>query len=702
MIEALDFSPQKGWDAAQIDAAIEGILTHATLAEKVAMMSGHGFFKQFKESGRLWGASPYQAGAGCERLGVPALYFTDGPRGVARGQSTCFPCTMARGATFDTDLERRIGEAMAIEARAQGCTLSGAVCINLLRHPGWGRAQETYGEDPHHLGEMGAALAQGLQTHNVIATLKHFALNSIENSRFRVDVRIDMRALHEVYLPHFKRVLAAGCASVMSAYNKVNGEYCGQNRFLLTQILRHQWGFDGFVHSDWVFGVHKPYGAAAGLDIENPEPRVFGQALVEAVEQGLVEPAVIDQACRRILRTLYRFACGQDPLAEYPSSLVASPAHQALALEAAQKSMVLLKNEGGLPLRCADIKKLAVLGSLSRQENLGDNGSSRVRPPACVTFLEGISAALGEETQLTTGDEHDLAAAQAAAAGADAVVVVVGYTAQEEGEYIPGDLTLGQEAASPKAPRNTPRPAIGGDRRSLELPQSQCTLIEAVCAVHPCVIVVLVAGSAVLVEHWIDQPAALLQSFYPGMAGGTALAQILFGECVPSGKLPFSVARSAQDYPFFDPDADSIVYDAYHGYMLLEKKRVTPRFCYGYGLSYTHFSYRALKVRQNADRLDVQVSVLNTGNYDAQTVVQIYVGAPGVVVEQPQQRLRAFTRVALARGECKTVYLTIVLKDLYFYDINPHSWQHEPGLYRIYAGGSLQEALLLCQTIYLV
>jgi beta-glucosidase len=193
------------------------------------MMSGRGFFAAFAEDGGVWGARPYRAGGGIERLGIEPLYFTDGPRGVARGQSTCFPCSMARGASFDVDLERRIGEAMGKEARAQGCTLSGAVCINLLRHPAWGRAQETYGEDPHHLGRMGAALGLGIQAHGVIATVKHFALNSMENARFVIDVSVDERSLHEIYLPHFKHCLDAGIGSVMSAYNKVNGEYCGQN-----------------------------------------------------------------------------------------------------------------------------------------------------------------------------------------------------------------------------------------------------------------------------------------------------------------------------------------------------------------------------------------------------------------------------------------------------------------------------------------
>ncbi|MEI6418768.1 MAG: glycoside hydrolase family 3 N-terminal domain-containing protein, partial [Sphingomonadales bacterium] len=373
-----DLLPAKGLAAAEIAARVDAVLAAATLAEKVGMMSGKGFFKAYKEDGKVWGSRPYRAGGGIERLGVPAFWFTDGPRGVARGQSTCFPCTMARGASFDTDLERRIGEAMAIEIRAQGCNLSGAVCINLLRHPGWGRAQETYGEDPVHLGQMGVALAEGLQAHNVCATVKHFALNSMENARFKVDVRIDARALHEVYLPHFKAVIDAGCLSVMSAYNKVNGEYCGQNYTLLTDILRHQWGFQGFVHSDWIMGVYDVWGAAAGLDVENPEPRVWGDKLLAAVEAGSIAPSVIDTACRRILTVLYSIESAEDPLPDYPESLVASPAHAALALEAAEKSAVLLKNDGVLPF--ADGTRLAVLGRLAGLVNTGDNGSSRVRP----------------------------------------------------------------------------------------------------------------------------------------------------------------------------------------------------------------------------------------------------------------------------------------------------------------------------------
>lgn len=686
------FPPRKGMTEVEVRETVDAILAAATLEEKVAMMSGKGFFRAIKEDNGLWGARPYRAGGGCERLGVPAFWFTDGPRGVARGQSTCFPCTMARGASFDPDLERRIGEVMGIETRAQDCNLNGAVCINILRHPAWGRAQETYGEDPHHMGEMGVALGLGIQTHNVCATVKHFALNSMENARFKVDVRVDDRTLREVYLPHFKRALDAGVASVMSAYNKMNGEYCGQNRELLTDILRGEWGFEGWVHSDWIMGVYQPYGAAAGLDVENPEPRAWGRKLVAAVETGAVEPMVIDRACRRILTTLYRFAAAEDPLEAYPQALVSSPAHVALALEAAEKSPVLLTNSGVLPLDRGGTRRLAVLGRLAALKNTGDFGSSRVRARHVVTPLAGL-AAFAPEIEILTGDESDLEAARAAAAGCDAVVVVVGYTADEEGEYIPGDVTLGQGEDSTLS--DQPQTSRGGDRRSLELPEDQIALIAAARASGRPVIVVIVAGSAVLVERWLGDADAILQTFYAGMEGGTALARLLFGEVSPSGKLPFTVARSADDYPFFDIDADSIEYGPLHGYTLLEDRGVEPRFAFGHGLSYARFAYRALKVRRGPDGLQVSVSVRNDGEVAADEVAQVYVGFPGTLAPRPRKLLRGFRRVRLEPGETRTLRFEIAEADLRFYDPQARAWRLEPGTHRVYAGASSRSADLL-------
>lgn len=677
-----EFAPRPGLSAADIETLVDRVIAAATLEELVGMMSGKGFFEAYRRSGGVWGAEPYRAGGGIERLGVPALYFTDGPRGVARGQSTCFPCTMARGASFDIGLERRIGEAMGIEARAQGATLSGAVCINLLRHPAWGRAQETYGEDSHHLGEMGAALGTGIQSHNVVATVKHFAVNSIENARFKIDVQIDERTLHEVYLPHFKRVIDAGIATVMSAYNKMNGVYCGQHYHLLTDILRGEWGFDGFVHSDWVLGVYNVYGAAAGLDVENPEPVVFGEKLVTAVEAGTVSREVVDRACRRILRVIYRFACADHPLADYPESLVASAAHCALAREAAEKSAVLLKNDAVLPFRRDAIGKLAVLGRLADRPNTGDNGSSRVRAPYIVTALDGLRDYLGADAILT-GDEADLAAARAAADAADAVVIVAGYTADDEGEFIPGDINLGAGGGNAPTPQARSR---GGDRLSLDLPSDQIALIETVAASGKPVVVIIVAGSAVMVERWHAGVGAILQTFYAGMEGGRALARLLFGDVSPSGRLPFTVARDAADYPFFDRDADAIAYDYWHGYAKFDRGGIAPRFGFGHGLSYGRFSYRGLKVRLGKDAVTVQVGVRNDGEVTADEVVLCFVGCPGVEAERPKRSLKAFTRVTLAPGETRIVDLAIALDDLRWRDPQSHDWRLERGDYTITIG----------------
>lgn len=677
-----DFAPRRGASAEWIDETVEAIIAEATLAEKVTMLSGRGFFKDFVADDRLWGARPYRAGSGLDRLNIPPIYFSDGPRGVARGQSTCFPCTMARGATFDTDLEMRIGAAMGREMRAQGCDLSGAICINLLRHPAWGRAQETYGEDPHHLGAMGSALGIGIQSQNVMATVKHFALNSMENTRFKVNVKIDERALHEIYLPHFKTTLDAGVATVMSAYNQFNGEYCGQHHGLLTDILRGEWGFTGFVHSDWVMGLYKPYAVSAGLDIENPEPQIWGDKLLAAVETGHIAPFVIDRACRNILRTQYRFACAPDPIPDYGMDIVACSQHIALAREAAEKSITLLKNDGILPLDQSRIRRLAVLGKLADQENTGDRGSSRVRPPYVVTPLAALEARLGAASILR-GDETDLDQAIASAASADAVLIIAGYTAREEGEYIPGDLTLGQEDEN--------RAAIGGDRHSLDLPADQIALIQAVAATGTPLIIALVAGSAVMVESWHAQSAAILQSFYSGMEGGHALADILFGDVNPSGRLPFTVARNAADYPAFDRNALEVEYDYWHGYGKLAHDGVAARYPFGHGLSYSRFSQAGLSLHRSGDTLELTTHITNSSARDGDEILFAYVKTPGGITCWPLM-LKAFARLPVKSGATSIARLAIKLDDLRYRVEKTREWRLEHGSYSIIVRGTGHEA----------
>lgn len=665
---------------------IDDLLSRLTLEEKVSMMSGSGFYKLHSEA-KEWGAQPYPAGGANAYLGIEGLKFSDGPRGVIVGHSTCFPCSMARGATFDRDLEHRVGEAMAIEARAQGVNLLGQVCINLLRHPGWGRAQETYGEDSFHLGEMGSALSKGTQHHNVISTVKHFALNSLENSRFELDVRIDERALREVYLPHFRKVIEAGCLSVMSAYNKVNGIQCGQNAYLLTDILRTEWGFEGFVHSDWVLGVYSPQGAEAGLDVENPEPVWFGDNLLAEVKSGRIDARVVDIAVARILRTLQAILNAEDPLPDYPMSMVAGEAHVNLAREVAEKSAVLLKNENVLPLSPEAMRSVGIFGKLAALENTGDQGSSRVSAPHVTTPLQGLVQYLGEDIVSFAGDESAPEHAGKSAAEFDAAIVVVGYTAVEEGEYIPNEINLGQEELPERLSaildgtraRRPGRP-IGGDRDMLSLPANQIELIKQVAAANTRTIVVLVAGSAVMVEEWVEDAPALLQTFYAGMEGGSALAKLLFGDVSPAGRLPFTVARDASHYPPFDPEARSIEYGYWHGYALLDRAGSTPRYPFGYGLSYSKFEHSGLEVeRTSGGGVIAHVRVTNIGPFKAVDTPQLYSEWPGLSIERPRKNLRGFARIELAPGESGEVQFSIEPRDLAWYDDAGKTWKIESG-----------------------
>jgi beta-glucosidase len=392
-------------------------------------------------------------GARVPRVGMPGIAFSDGPRGVVIGNATCFPVSMARGATWDPELEERIGDAIGRELRASGANLYGGVCVNLLRHPAWGRAQETYGEDPYHVGELGAALTRGMQRH-AMATVKHFAVNSMENARFRVDVEVDDVALHEVYLPHFRRIVDEGVACVMSAYNRLNGTYCGDHRELLTTILRDEWGFEGFVISDWIFGMRDAAASVhAGLDVEMPYRMVRAEHLPAALADGTASWDDVRLAVTRIVATLLRF----DHVLSQPApdrDVIGAPEHIALAREAAARSIVLLRNEPVdgtpvLPLDATALRSIAVIGPLADRVNLGDGGSSDVYSLDNVTILAGIRAA-APGADVVHDDGSDLDAATTAAGGADVAIVVVGYTADDEGEFI-GDPGIDLQHLFPRA-----------------------------------------------------------------------------------------------------------------------------------------------------------------------------------------------------------------------------------------------------------
>jgi beta-glucosidase len=683
---------RKGSTPTEQEAQIEAWIEDLSLDEKVYMLSGHGFLAHRGNGEGRYCEILYPIGAGNERLGIPHLLFNDGPRGISKGNSTCFPVPMARGASFDVELERRIGDAIGRELRAHGGNLFGGVCINLLRHPAWGRAQETYGEDPFLLGEMGAALTRGVQHHNVVATPKHFAANSMENARFHIDVSMDERTLREVYLPHFKRCIDAGAGAVMSAYNKLNGLYCGHNPDLLIRILKSEWGFDGFVYSDFILGCRGADALEAGLDVEAPDTFRFGEHLAERVRTGAVAPERLDDGVRRVLRSLVRILAAPDP-ETYPADAIASPAHVALAREAAEKSVVLLQNDGTLPLDNASLGRLLVVGSLAEFENLGDHGSSRVYPPHVVTPLAGLRAGAPENFEIMFDSGEDLEATRRAATGAHAVLVLAGYTHADEGEYIPDIPAPGSDEAPG---------SMGGDRLDLTLGKAQEALILAVCEANPRTVVAIMAGSAVVVEAWRDRVAAILLIWYPGMEGGHALADIVFGRINPSGRLPFSIPKRTEDLPFFDRDAFSITYDLWHGYTLLERDGVSPAFPFGFGLGYADFSFENPEVQINpeTEAAHVLADVRNEGMREGTAVVQVYAGPDPPSPEHPAKRLCGFARVVLAPDETRRVAIEIRLRDLAFYDTPAGCWRLESGQ-TIWVGSSCAPEDLLNVSITL-
>ncbi len=605
---------------------------------------------------------PTHAG-GAEEFGIPSLAFSDGPRGAAMGRSTCFPVAIARGASFDTELEERITDAIGIECRAQGANFWAGICINVVRHPQWGRTQESYGESPAALGAMGAAAVAGAGRH-VMTCIKHFACNSIEDSRFRVSVEADRQTLHEVYFPHFRHCVEQGATAVMSAYNQINGTYCAHNRWLLTEILRDRWGFEGLVMSDFVFGLYDGAAAiSAGLDIEMPFRWHFGKELEDKLQSGAVDPIHLQRAATNVIRAKLAFQKRANTNGPYNLAQVASDSHQHLALESARRSMVLLKNapqpkDPLLPFSRSQLRSLAVVGPLIDEENLGDRGSSRVRPPRVTTIHQGIVRLAGS-VRIHARATRDVRAV-ALAAKSDAAVVVVGMGAQDEGE----NMVL-----------------WGGDRKSLALSAKDVEFVKQVAAVQRNIVLVLIGGSVVSLANLQSLCPSIIMAWYPGMCGGQALAEILFGLRSPSGRLPITWAHQSELAPF-NSRSRVLSYERLHGQRWADHHRRAGEYRLGHGLSYATIRRELLSVRQTDRALLATVRVSNDSDVVAEETVLLW-GQP----KQPgahdlPAKLLGFSRVKLGAKESVFCEVTAPLWAMARFDarrdvsvIDPVEWE---------------------------
>jgi beta-glucosidase len=640
--------------------------------------------------------------------------------GATVGFSTAFPVSMARGAAFDLDLEYAIGEAIGDEMQAAKQTVLLAPFMNLLRHPLWGRAQETYGEDPFHVGRLASAMTVGVQQH-IVAAAKHFMAYDVEDHREVINSELDEQTLREIYARHFRMVVKdAGVASVMTSYNLVNGTKSAVNRHMLTEVLRDDFGFKGFVLSDWwALPNQSPATDAtmlrstaiqavkAGLDVELPTAINYGQ-LENIVNNpdGLLTKDDLDKSVERVLEQKFRFNADKlvgniglgTPRTSYSNGRISGDAdHIELAKQAARESMVLLKNDNStLPIQ-SSVTKVAVLGAtvpcttsnngksttssinFATDTNTGDLGSSRVfhDPAKGIGPFAGIQAAAPSGVVVVTGSSA------ADAADADFIVVVAGLTAQDEGE----EYSQGNDRESL---------ALDGKQKDPQYQGIQNKLIASVAALGKPMVVVLEGGS-VIDMPWLSSVPAVVMAWYPGMVGGAALGQLLWGQVNFSGKLPFTWGKQLSEYPDFKGPAASTSFDYYVGYRYFDHANITPLYPFGHGLSYTSFEYRKLQLgcsdMSQGAVLPVVVNVANTGTVAGDEIVMVFVSYPNTKARRPAKELKGFARVSLIPGEEKQITIPVRLADLDYFQMDlpvttSGRWVVESGNIRIMVGGS--------------
>lgn len=660
------------------------LVAQMTLEEKAGMCSGLDFWRL----------------KGVERLGIPSIMVTDGPHGLRKQQgnsdhlglfesvpATCFPSAAGMASSWDRELLQQVGKALGEECQAEDVAVLLGPGANIKRSPLCGRNFEYFSEDPYLSSEVAASHIQGVQSEGVGTSLKHFAVNNQEHRRMTVDAIVDERTLREIYLASFEgAVKKAQPWTVMSSYNKINGAYASENEWLLTSILKEEWGHEGIVVTDWGASNERVAGLAAGNELEMPGNGGFGdRQIVEAVQSGKLSEEALDRAVERLLRIIFMSVDFKKPNASYNQA-----EHHQLARKVAAESMVLLKNDAGL-LPLGKQRKLAVIGAFAEKPRYQGGGSSHIRPTQIDQPLAELRKLAGDSTELVyakgyaiDSDESDsalIAEAKQAAGSAEAVIIFAGLPDRYESE--------------------------GYDRTHLRMPANQEQLIEAIAEVQSNVIVVLMNGSPIEMP-WIDRAQAVLEAYLGGQAVGGAIADLLFGKSNPSGKLAETFPHKLSDNPSFlnfPGEGDRVEYreGIFIGYRYYDTKQVQPLFPFGHGLSYTSFDYSNVKlsskqIRDNED-LEVQVTVTNTGKRAGKEIVQLYVRDVQSSVNRPSKELKGFAKVALEPGHSATVTIKLNKRAFAYYNVQLGDWHVETGDFELLIGRSSAD-IALTETVH--
>lgn len=657
-------------------------------------------------------ASSSFTSGGVQRLGIPELVMSDGPHGVrmehGRGWTelnvddsvTYLPVGVCLAATWNPQLGYAFGTVLGSEANARGkdVILGPGICV--IRTPLNGRNFEYMSEDPYLISQMVVGYIRGVQSQGIAACVKHYLANNQETDRFTINVDMPERALHEIYLPGFKAAVQQGhVLTLMGAYNRFRGQYCTENAYLINNILKSQFGFQGLVMSDWG-AVHNTMEALMnGTDLEmgtdlsmlpHPDYHKFfmGDTVISLVKRGIVPESVVDEKVRRILYVMFKVH-KFDSLR--PEGERNTPEHQAVALKVAEEGIVLLKNEDHLlPFDQKKEKTIAVIGASADWKNAGAGGSSQVPALFEITPLQGIRDLVGPRVRVVYAPGYRIARdfhadptmiqqAVEAARKADMVIYV--------GGWIHGYSNAWDDNAYD---------AEGVDKPNMDLPFDQDTLIQAVLQANPHTAIVLMGGGPVDMTRWIDQAKAILQAWYPGMEGGKAIAEILFGRVNPSGKLPMTFPKKLSDNPTarFDsyPGKNGFEYYSeglFVGYRYYDTYQVQPQFCFGHGLSYTRFAYDHLQIEKSGpDSVTVRFTLQNTGKMAGAEVAQVYVHEQHPRMVRPEKELKGFQKIFLQPGETRTVTIGLPRSAFSYFDDHQMKWVMDPARFDILVGSS--------------